>query len=83
MMIEFAEPPLSSKMAEYIELAELYEKASACVGFCISLGEKFFGEGIGEVDTNVIPTLMELAGPNVAPRVIPAYAILYWFTVQV
>ena len=72
MMIEFAEPPLSSKMAEYIELAELYEKASACVGFCISLGEQFFRDGIVEVDTNIIPTLKDLAGPNVSPRVLPA-----------
>ena len=53
------------------------------MGFCVSLGEKFFLEGIGEVDTTIAPMLKEHLGPAVYPRIIPSYAILYWFASKV
>ena len=53
------------------------------MGFCISLGEKFFAEGIVDVDDTIVSMLKESAGANISSRVIPAYAILYWFASKV
>ena len=82
-MIEFSKPGLSFSLSNYIELAELWENCSSCVGFCVSLGETFFSTGIKEIDDTIRPLFSELAAPEVLPRVIPSYAILYWFSLQV
>ncbi len=70
-------------MSKFAELSDLYKSASSCMGFCISLGEIFFKEGVFEVDKEIIPMLKEVAGPHISPRVIPSYAILYWFAAKV
>lgn len=84
-MIEFGDPPLSFTFSDYTDINELSKCSSSSIGFCISLGEKFTGEGISEVDSTIIPLLKELMGPtaNISPRVIPSYAILYWFASKV
>ena len=40
-------------------------------------------DGIQDMDNSVIPMMKELVGPNISPRVIPAYATLYWFASKV
>ena len=82
-MIEFASPPIALTITQYMELVELWEKSSSCVGFANSLGDKFFLEGVNTVHTEIIPKLSMLAGPGVIPRVLPLYSILYWFSLQV
>lgn len=82
-MIEFTLPALSMTLTEYMELTEQWESCSSCVGFCVSLGEEFFSSGVKEVDTEIMPNISSQAGPNVIPRVLPSYSILYWFARQV
>ena len=64
LLIEFPEPALSSNMAKH---TELYKCSSNCMGFCVSLGEKFFQKGIHEVDTTIVPMLKEHLRPGVYP----------------
>ena len=82
IMIEFASPPVSLTLTGYMELAEKWEACSPCAGFCISVGERFFQSGYKEVDSKVLPTL-ESNSTGVTPRVLPAYSILYWFSLEV
>lgn len=62
---------LSSNVSSYTELVQLYKSSSNCMGFCVSLGEKFFEDGIAEVDDHIVPMLTEHLGPSVYARVIP------------
>ena len=82
-MIEFTLPALSMTFTEYMELTEQWESCSSCVGFCVSLGEEFFSSGVKEVHTEIMPKMSSQAGPNVIPRVLPLYSILYWFACHV
>ncbi len=82
MMIKFSQPPLSLTLSQYMEVVQLWKVCAKCVGFCVSLGKKFLSEGVKEVDKNIIPALSKSVD-NISPRVIPSYAILYWFTMQV
>ena len=66
-----------------MHLVELWEKCSSCAGFCIELGERFFNDGVTEVDGTLIPLLKSKADISVSPRVIPSYAYLLWFAQQV
>ena len=68
---------------EHIRLVELWEKCSPCARFCIGLGERFFNEGVAEVDGTLIPILQSKADKGISPGVIPSYARLYWFAQQV
>ena len=81
--MEFQTPPIAMTTMEHIHLVELWEKCSPCAGFCIELGERFFIEGVAEVDATLIPMLQSKADKGISPRVIPSYAILYWFAQQV
>ena len=49
------------------ELVNLYKCSSNCMGFCVSLGEKFFQEGINEVDTTIARMLKEYLNPTMYP----------------
>ena len=82
-MIEFKEPPIPMTTVKHMELVELWEKCSSCVGFCIGLGEEFFSVGVHEVDEVLTPLLTSRAASGISPRVIPSYAILLWFTQKV
>jgi len=82
-MVEFSQPALGLGLSEFVDLAEMWEGCNSCVGFCVSLGHKFFSSGIKEVDQTVLPHLSALAGSDVIPRVLPSYSILYWFSLQV
>ena len=83
LMMEFSPPALSLGLTDYMELAETWEGCTTCVGFCVSLGQKFFSSGIKEVDKTILPHLTALAGSDVHPRVLPSYSTLYWFSLQV
>ena len=82
-MIRFQSPQIQVTLTNYMEIVNLQKVAGSCVGFFIGLGEKFFTSGISEVDNDILPTLIEKAGSNVNPRVIPSYAMLLWFTLEV
>lgn len=82
-MIHFRAPQIRMTLSNYMEIVNLQEKAGNCVGFLISLGEEFFMSGVSEVDNDILPTLVDKAGSNVNPRVVPSYAMLLWFTLKV
>jgi hypothetical protein len=85
MMIEFLEPPVRLSLSDYMKLVELWKKAGSCAAFCIRLGHLFFTEGVNEVDNEIQPLLSNIIkDPNtLSPRVLPSYAILYWFALKV
>jgi len=83
LMIEYFTPALSFSLNDYIELVDLINNSSSCAGFCVSLGEEFFLNGIDEVDDIILPMLRDKAGSSVMARVLPSYAILYWFCTKV
>lgn len=56
---------------------------SSCVGYCIQLGERFFGEGLLEVNDILTPMLQSQARKGISPRVIVSYANLLWFAQEV
>ena len=82
-MIEFSLPAISFTLNDYMELVELWESCGSCIGFCVSLGEKFFSAGIQEIDDDILPRISGQAGPGVVSRVLPSYSILYWYSTQV
>lgn len=82
-MVKFRTPPVGMLLSEYMELSDLMQTCSSCSGFCISLGRKFFEEGIKEVDTRITPELSAALEDGVSPRVLPSYSILFWFALQV
>ena len=83
LLLEFGLPCLDISLSRYSKLPDLLENASSNVGFIISLGKKFTEQGIQEMDEHILPQLRELAGHCLLPRVLPSYAILVWFTLQV
>ncbi len=84
-MIEFSEPPICLSLSDYMKLVELWKKAGSCTAFCIRLGHSFFSDGVAEVDDTILPLLHTMVkGSNIlSPRVLPAYSILYWFSLKV
>ena len=82
-MIEFFDPPLRMTLRQHMNLVEKQESCSSCVGFCVALGKRFFSDGIDEVDESLVPLIEERVGNQVLPRVLPNYAILLWFALQV
>lgn len=67
-----------------MNIVKLQKQAGSCVGFFIGLGKVFFSEGVSSVDTDLVPLLAEKAGSSgVNPRVMPRYAILLWFCLEV
>lgn len=70
-------------LSEYMEIVELQRKAGGCIAFLIGLGGKFFSSGVSEVDSSLIPAIRNQAPSSVTTRVIPSYAILLWFTLEV
>ena len=61
----------------------LWQACGSCAGFCISHGNKFFSEGIEEVDNDILPCMAASASEDISPRVIPSYVVLFWFALQV
>ena len=58
--------------------------ATTGVGVVISLGEAFTTRRISEMDANIVPKLhVSLGGLGVIPRVLPSYALLFWFAMEV
>ena len=82
-MIEFRDPPLQVGLCTFMKLAQMWKACSSCAGYCIGLGEKFFSTGVKDVDEQVLPELSSNSAEGISPRVLPGYAILYWFAKQV
>ena len=82
-MIEFQEPPVQMGLSTFMDLGELWRACSACVGFCIALGAKFFDSGVKDVDDVILPDISSRAADGISPRVFPGYAILFWFAKKV
>ena len=70
-------------MSKCSELPDLLEKSTSAIGAMIGLGKKFVESGIREMDSSVLPELCTLVGKQAIPRVLPSYAILIWFTMEV
>ena len=69
LMVEFTEPPLQMTIAEYMGLVELWTACSSCAGLCISLGKKFFHQGVEEVDQMILPEFLSDVAGSISPRV--------------
>ncbi len=82
-MIEFSRPGLVHCLADKMEIVRVQEESGSCVGYCVSLGEKFFLSGADEIDKYILPEFSQAVGDTVTPRVLPAYSILYWFGLEV
>lgn len=82
-MIEFINPPLGMPISQYMELVKLWKACSSCAGFCIYLGKFFFDHGVKIVDEVILPEFTASAPEGISPRVVPSYAMLYWFALQV
>lgn len=70
-------------MLEYAKLPALIDKSSSAVGFIISLGARFIEQGIVEMDSDLLPELRSLLDGRAIPRVLPYYAFMIWFTLEV
>ena len=83
-MIPFRLPQLSMSLSRYMEHVALQRRAGSCVAFLIGLGDKFFSSGVTDVDRDLIPTILRRVPSSVtSSRVIPSYAMLLWFTLEV
>lgn len=84
LLIKFDDTPLTMSTQQHLQLVQLLEKCSSCVGFCIALGSRFFEEGgIAEVDNDIKPWLSSKSCGALHPRVVLSYSILMWFMRQV
>jgi len=81
-MIQFDAPSISFTLSDYMEIVDLWENCSSCVGFCVLLGQKFFSVRTEEIDDSILPMLTKSSDGLIA-RVLPSYAILYWYCKQV
>lgn len=82
-MIPFKLPQLSMTLTEYMKIVELQKNAGSSAGYLISLGRKFFSVGVSAVDVEILSMLTNRAPPDVNPRVMPSYAIMLWFCLEV
>ena len=64
-------------------LRMLMEKSSSAVGFLIGLGETFTRDSHDEMNAEILPTIKEILGEKVPPRVRACYGILIWFVLKV
>jgi len=53
-MIRFDGPSLSFTLSYYMEIVYQWESCSSAPGFCVSLGERFFSQGIKEIDSTIL-----------------------------
>lgn len=86
VVIPFNLPKIGAETAAECEafqiLGALRKKASAAIGWAISLGKKFRSTGVMEINTVLLPKLHpKLKG--LEPRLITGYSILLYFIDQV
>ena len=72
-------------MAKYVQFTGLVKKSSSAIGKMIGLGKKFIETGISELDSYILPKLRSMLSTygSIVPRVLPSYAVLMWFTLEV
>lgn len=68
---------------EYTTLPLLLKEGTRAMGTVIGLGKKFVLSGIKEMDEKLLPQLRSIVGQDTMPRVLPSYAMLLWFTIEV
>ena len=86
VVIPFSVPKIGAKSAaeceSFLELAALKKKASASLGWAISIGDKLRTTGVGAINgvllTKVHPRLV-----GAEPRIITGYSILLYFVDEV
>lgn len=83
LLLNFHGKPARNSVLGFARLHQLMPAASSAIGEVIALGDKFFTEGMAELDEVILPQLHHQLPPTVLPRVIPAYATLVWFTKEV
>lgn len=83
VLIEFHAPCIDISMRNYSQLPTLLARATVAIGLFISLGVEFSNRGIDEMDEEIIPKLRCVLERAIIPRVLPSYALLFWFTLEV
>ncbi len=81
--MEFTGPCLDISMTSYSELPKLLKQSTSAVGSFIAIGKAFVERGSIEMDSVILPKLRDMLHSAVIPRVLPSYAILFWFTMEV
>ena len=83
VLVEFKYPHIQCDIEHYAMTTEIMKQASSGVGAIISLGKAFTERGIKEINQELIPVVKKALGDDILPRVVPSYAMLLWFTLQV
>lgn len=83
LLIEFFQPHLDASIEEYALLPALMRRGSAAVGAVLRLGKLFIESGIADINQYFVPVVKNALGGDALPRVVPSYALLLWFTLQV
>ena len=71
LLIEFFEPPISMSLSDYMTIADTMAEISSSAGYCVSLGKKFFSEGVLEIDESIVPLLSD-STYGMHPRLVPS-----------
>ena len=82
-LLYFHSKPVQNSVVGFAQLHQLMPAASGAIGKIIALGQRFFAEGMAELDSVILPQLHNQLPPAVLPWVVPAYATLIWFTQEV
>ena len=86
VVVPFSVPKIGAKSAaeceSFLELAALKKKASASLGWAISIGDKFKTTGVGAINGVLLPKIHpRLVGAE--PRMVTGYSILLYFVDEV
>ena len=87
LLIKFGLPEIGGCLDEdeqegWNKLHHLWEKASSCIGYLVSLEDVLEKEGFKEIDGTFLPKVQSLF-KGCLPRTILGYAILMWFSSKV
>ena len=83
ILLDFHGKPAQNTVLGFARLHQLMPEASGAVGKVIALGDRFFTDGMGELDDVILPQLRSQLPAAALPRVVPAYGTLMWFTKEV
>jgi hypothetical protein len=86
VVVPFSLPKIGAKSAAecewFLELSALKKKASASLGWAISIGNTFRSTGVGAINGVLLPKIHpRLVGAE--PRMITGYSILLYFVDEV
>ena len=81
-LVQFPPPCLDIAMTNYVHVTDLIKRCASAIGSIIGLVKNFIDRGIGELDSYILPKLRSMLTSSVV-QVLPCYAILMWFTLEV